>query len=122
MLQKGNQQGENNKSLASPNVNNRFYSRLRLELTIITNELNSINLNKVKKIAKNIKSTSLINKNMLAAITILAVVKIKELKAQILELKVKLKDLKYILREDRKLSSTTKGNQKSHIKNLIRNL
>ncbi len=55
-----------------------------------------MNLDEVKKIVKNVKSTSLINKNILATITTLAIAKIRELKVQILELKAELKDFKYV--------------------------
>jgi len=59
-----------------------FIIELRLELAIITNRTSLIDLNKVKKIVKNIESVSLISKNILAITIILAVIKIKELKAQ----------------------------------------
>ncbi len=58
-----------------------FVIGLKLELAIITNGSNLIDLNKVKKIAKNMKSTSLINKNVLAAVSNPGVAKIKKLKA-----------------------------------------
>ncbi len=65
-----------------------FIVRLRLKLAIITNGSNSMNLNKMKKIIKNVKSTSLINKNMIVAISTLIIIEIKKLKIQILKLKV----------------------------------
>ncbi len=58
-----------------------FVIGLRPELTIITNRSNSINLDKVEKIVKNMKSVSLINKNILSAATTLVVAEIKKLKA-----------------------------------------
>jgi len=57
-----------------------FVIGLRIELAIITNRLNSANLNKIKEMAKNMKSTSLINKNILAASIILVVIEVKKLK------------------------------------------
>ena len=89
-----------------------FIIELRLELAIITNRTSLIDLNKVKKIVKNIESVSLISKNILAITIILAVIKIKELKAQILKLKIKLKNFKYISKENHKLSLNIKGNRK----------
>jgi len=52
----------------------------------------------VKEMAKNMKSISLINKNIIVA------AEIKKLKIQILKLKVKLREFKYIFKEDQKLS------------------
>ncbi len=80
-----------------------FIAGLRLELAIITNGFNSTDFVKIEKIAKNMKNASLINKNMLASASNPAIAKIKKLKAQILELKVELMKLKYILKEDQKL-------------------
>jgi len=62
-----------------------FMAGLKLDLAVITNELNSINFNKIEK----------------------------KLKVQILKLKVKLRKLKYVIREDCKPSQNTKGNKKS---------
>ncbi len=45
---------------------------------------------------------SLINKNIIAIATNLAVVEVKELKAQILKLKAEIKEVKYVSREDHK--------------------
>ncbi len=58
-----------------------FIVELRTDLAIITNGLNLADLNKIKKMAKNIESVSLINKNIMTAVTSPAVVEIKELKA-----------------------------------------
>ncbi len=81
-----------------------FISKLQIDLTIITNRSNLANLNKLKEIAKNIKSASLINKNVMTVAINPAVVKVKKLKAQILELKVKLRKSKYVSQEDCKSS------------------
>jgi len=89
-----------------------FIVRLKSELAIIINKSSSADLDEIEKIAKNMESTSLINKNILVAITILAVIEIKELKAQILELKSELKDSKYVFREDHKLLSNNRENKK----------
>ncbi len=67
-----------------------------MNLIIITNRSNLTDLNKVKKTAKNVESTSLINKNVMAVATNPVVMEVKELKAQILELKTELKKSKYI--------------------------
>ncbi len=50
----------------------------------------------MKKTAKNVKSASLINKNVIAAVTNPAVAEVKKLKAQILELKAEIKEAKYV--------------------------
>ena len=50
-----------------------FVTGLRSELAIITNGSSPINFNEAEKIAKNMKSTSLINKNVLAVTTTSAV-------------------------------------------------
>ena len=89
-----------------------FIIKLRLELAIITNRSNLADLNEAEKIAKNMKSISLINKNILVANITLTVAKIKEFKIQILKLKAKLKESKYILWENRKLFINAKGNRK----------
>src|SRR6266498_6147136 len=89
-----------------------FIVRLRPELAIITNSSNSADFNEVEETAKNVKSTSLINKNVIAAATNPVTAEVKELKAQILELKVEIKKAKYIPREDRKVSQHTRGNRR----------
>jgi len=71
-----------------------FILGLWLELAIITNKSNLINLNKIKKTTKNMKSISLINHNLINNTT--KSMKIKELKTQILELKVEIKEFKYV--------------------------
>jgi len=50
-----------------------FIIGLWIDLTIITNGSNSTDLNEVKKIAKNVENASFINKNVMAAITNLAI-------------------------------------------------
>ena len=77
-------------------------SPLRPELAIITNSFNPADLDEAEKIVKNVKSTSLINKNVIVATTAPATAKVKELKAQILELKAEIKKVKYVSREDQK--------------------
>ncbi len=89
-----------------------FIAGLRSKLAIITNKASLADLNKVEKIAKNVKSASLINKNVLIVTITLAVTEIKELKAQILKLKAELKDFKYVLRKDYKLLSNNRENRK----------
>ncbi len=49
---------------------------------------------------------------MIAAATTSAIAEVKELKAQILELKAKLKKSKYVPREDRKPFQNSEGNRK----------
>ena len=73
-----------------------FVARLRLELAIIINGSNLADLDKVEETVKNVKSASLINKNVIAAATNSVVAEVKELKAQILKLKAKIKEAKYI--------------------------
>ncbi len=58
-----------------------FVTRLRSELAIITNDSNPANIDKVEETVKNVESASLINKNMIAAITNPLVAEVKELKA-----------------------------------------
>ncbi len=58
----------------------------------------------MEKTAKNVKSVSLINKNIMAVTTNPAIAKVKELKAQILKLKAEIKEVKYISQKDRKQS------------------
>ncbi len=99
-----------------------FVIGLRIELAIITNRLNSANLNKIKEMAKNMKSTSLINKNILAASIILVVIEVKKLKVQILKLKVELKESKYVPKEDYKLLQILKEIGNLYIRDLIINL
>src|SRR6266545_1591692 len=77
-----------------------FVARLRPELAIITNDFNPADLDEAEKIAKNVKSASLINKNVIAAATNPTMAKVKELKAQILELRAKIKEAKYMPQED----------------------
>ena len=73
-----------------------FVVGLRSELAIITNSSNLTNLDKVEEIAKNIESTSLINKNVIAAATNPTVAEVKKLKVQILKLKAEIKEAKYV--------------------------
>ena len=72
-----------------------FVVGLRPELAIITNGSNPADLDKAEKIAKNVESASLINKNVIAVVTNLTA-KVKELKAQILKLKAEIKEAKYV--------------------------
>src|SRR6266542_192187 len=67
-----------------------FVAGLRSKLAIITNNSNLADLNEAEETAKNIESASLINKNVISATTNPAIVKVKELKAQILELKAEI--------------------------------
>ena len=90
-----------------------FIAGLRPELAIITNGSNPADLDEVEEIAKNVESASLINKNVIAAATNPAVTEVKELKAQILELKAEIKKAKYISREDRKTPQDNEENRKS---------
>ncbi len=89
-----------------------FVTELWLELAIITNGSNLADLNKAEKTAKNIKSASLINKNVITVTTNPAVAKVKELKAQILKLKAEIKEAKYVLQEDRKQLQNIERNRK----------
>src|SRR6266540_3064822 len=89
-----------------------FVAGLRPELAIITNGSNSADLDEAEETAKNIESTSLINKNVIAAATNPSTAEVKKLKAQILELKAEIKEAKYIPREDRKLPQNIRGNRK----------
>ncbi len=89
-----------------------FVVRLRPDLIIITNRSNLIDFDEVEKTAKNMKSISLINKNILVIFTTSIIIKIKKLKIQILELKIELKDFKYIFWEDHKLSLNIEENKK----------
>ncbi len=90
-----------------------FIVGLRSELAIITNSSNPVDLNEVEEIAKNVESASLINKNVLAAATNPTTVEVKKLKAQILELKVEIKEAKYVSREDQKPPQNNRENKKS---------
>src|SRR6266498_4973253 len=90
-----------------------FVAGLRSELAIITNGSNPADLDKVEKIAKNVESASLINKNVIVAATNPAIAEVKELKAQILELKDEIKEAKYIPQENRKASQNNGGNRRS---------
>ncbi len=89
-----------------------FVAGLRLKLAIITNGSNPANLDEAEETAKNVKSASLINKNMIAAATNPSTAEVKELKAQILKLKAEIKEAKYVPREDRKPPQNTGGNRK----------
>ena len=89
-----------------------FIVRLRPELAIITNGSNPADLDEAEKIAKNVESVSLINKNVIAAAINSGTAEVKELKAQILELKAEIKEAKYVPREDRKPPQNNGGNQK----------
>src|SRR6266542_4051380 len=79
-----------------------FVAGLWPELAIITNGFNPADLDKAEKMAKNVESASLINKNVIAAATN-PTAEVKELKAQILELKAEIKEAKYVSREDRRV-------------------
>src|SRR6266508_6040639 len=57
-----------------------FIAGLRPELAIITNGSNPADLDKVKETAKNIESASLINKNVIAAVTNPTAAEVKKLK------------------------------------------
>src|SRR6266498_1815781 len=89
-----------------------FVARLRPELAIITNESNPADLDEAEETAKNVESASLINKNVIAAVTNPVTAEVKELKTQILELKAEIKEAKYIPRENRKMPQNTGGNRK----------
>src|SRR6266498_2178809 len=89
-----------------------FVAGLRPELAIITNDSNPADLDEAEETAKNVKSTSLINKNVIAAATNPRTAEVKELKAQILELKAEIKEAKYVPREDRKPSQNNGGNRR----------
>src|SRR6266540_969842 len=89
-----------------------FVAGLRLELAIITNGSNPADLDKAKETAKNVESASLINKNVIAAATNPGIAKVKELKAQNLELKAEVKEAKYVPREGRKPSQNNGRNKR----------
>ena len=74
-----------------------FVAGLRPKLAIITNSSNPADLDEVEETAKNVKSASLINKNVIAAVTNPFTAEVKKLKAQILELKAEIKEAKYTL-------------------------
>src|SRR6266496_2885037 len=97
-----------------------FVVGLRSELAIITNSSNPADLDEAEEIAKNVESTSLINKNVIAAVTNTATAEVKELKAQILELKAEIKEAKYVSQEDRKPPQNTGGNKKPSYRRLNR--
>src|SRR6266511_1945816 len=80
-----------------------FVAGLRPELAIITNGSNPADLNEVEETAKNVENASLINKNVIVVATNPAVAEVKELKAQILKLKVKIKEAKYVSGEHLKI-------------------
>ncbi len=73
-----------------------FVAGLRPKLAIITNSTNPADFDEAEETSKNVKSASLINKNVIAATTNPVVIEVKELKAQILELKAEIKEAKYI--------------------------
>ena len=73
-----------------------FIAGLRSELAIITNSSNPADLDEAEETAKNVESASLINKNVIAAVTNPATAEVKKLKAQILELKAEIKEVKYV--------------------------
>ncbi len=58
-----------------------FIAGLQPELAIITNRSNPADLDEVEETVKNVKSASLINKNVIVAAINPAVAKVKELKA-----------------------------------------
>src|SRR6266498_904667 len=89
-----------------------FVAGLRSELAIITNGSNLADLDEAEEIAKNVESTSLINKNVIAVAINPRTAEVKELKAQILKLKAEIKEAKYVSREDRKPPQNTRGNRK----------
>ncbi len=97
-----------------------FVVGLRTELAIITNGSNLADFDEVKEMAKNVKSTSLINKNVMAVATNLTVAEVKEFKVQILELKVEIKEAKYISQEDWKQPQNNERNRKPPYKGLNR--
>ncbi len=97
-----------------------FVTGLRSELAIITNSSNLVNLNEAEETVKNVESTSLINKNVIAAATNPAVAEVKELKAQILELKAEIKESKYVPREDQRMPQNNGGNRKPSYRGLNR--
>jgi len=88
------------------------------ELAIITNGSNPTDLDEAEETAKNVESTSLINKNVIAVVTNLAVAEVKELKVQILELKAEIKEVKYVSWKDRKLPQNNEGNRKPSYRGL----
>src|SRR6266498_5875810 len=89
-----------------------FVAGLRSELAIITNRSNPADLDEAKETAKNVKSASFINKNVIAAAIAPATAEVKELKAQILELKAEIKEAKYVPQEDRKAPQNNGRNRK----------
>src|SRR6266498_4657744 len=89
-----------------------FVVRLRSELAIITNSSNLADLDEAEETAKNVESASLINKNVIAVATNPGTSEVKKIKAQILKLKVEIKEAKYIPREDRKSPQNNGGNRK----------
>ena len=95
-----------------------FVAGLWSELAIIINSSNSADLDKVKEIAKNVESASLINKNVIAAAINPIVAEVKEFKAQILELKAEIKEAKYVSQENRRVFQNDGGNKKSPYRGL----
>jgi len=73
-----------------------FVTGLRLKIAIIINGSNPADLDEAEETAKNVESASLINKNVIATATNPTVAEVKKLKAQILELKAKIKEAKYV--------------------------
>src|SRR6266540_724078 len=73
-----------------------FIAGLQPELAIIINGSNPADLDEAEETAKNVESASLINKNVIATATNPTVAEVKKLKAQILELKAKIKEAKYV--------------------------
>ncbi len=73
-----------------------FVAGLWPELAIITNGSNPADLDEAEKMAKNVESASLINKNVIAAATNPSTAEVKELKAHILELKAEIREAKYV--------------------------
>ncbi len=74
----------------------------------------------MEETVKNVKSVSLINKNVIAVAINPAIAEVKELKAQILELKAEIKKAKYVLREDRKPPQNSRENKKPPYQGLNR--
>ncbi len=99
-----------------------FIVELQTELAIITNRSNLMDLNEMEKTAKNVKSISLINKNVIVVAVNPTMTEVKELKAQILKLKVKIKEAKYVSWENRKQPQNNEGNRKFLYRGLNRKL
>ncbi len=93
-----------------------FIAGLQTKLAIITNGSNPTDLDEAKKIAKNVESASLINKNILVATINPVTAEVKELKVQILKLKAKIREVKYISQEDQKQPQNNERNRKPSYK------